>query len=558
MQVRKIKVTDFRKFNDDTLYLGKRITCISGYNAVGKSTLLGMLANATEYIKRDGETIDAAPFKVDLKDIIKFHPDFDPTISEVCTLYFNDIPANSEYAQEITFRSTWQDDNTRYRIIPKKTTTRNTEKKIKWPTLYLGLSRLYPIGEVTDEEITTKKYSPEDFAFLSSNHKFILSSSEDYNESVSLKVQNTKKNGFGIVTDEYDALSNSAGQDNVGQILKALLSFKKLKERMGAEWIGGQLLIDEIDATLHPAAQNKLIDFLYDFCGENKIQIVFTTHSLSLIEHIHTKYIKEVAQQTALRSETFTNFELVYISNGTGQTIINRNPDIEKIKQDLLNQYQGGVSNIIKIYSEDAEARWMFDKIFTYLKSKEYIINNPVEINHINVSLGHMQLLKLLIEDYPYFSKGIILLDGDVEESTINEEINHKIPLRFQEGQKNRVILKLPGGTNPEKILWDYANTIAESHNFYSFTGDFDFNKRSFTDHGPFSPMYDSLTKDREKYKKWFKDNKYYLNSLIVYWIEDNIDDVLKYLDQLKSVYDFSLKQNSYPGMLYIQKNGQH
>ena len=215
MLVKKININTFRKFENQILHLGKRITCISGYNAVGKSTILGILANATEYIKRDGTTLDDHPFKVELKDIIKFHPDFDTTKPDVFTFYWDNPPSNNDYAEQLTYRATWQEDNTRYRILPKKTRERNTEKKIKWPTLYLGLSRLYPVGEVMDEEITPKTLSTEDFNFLKNTHKSILSSTEVYQESVSLKIQNTKKNGFGVVTDKYDALSNSAGQDNV-------------------------------------------------------------------------------------------------------------------------------------------------------------------------------------------------------------------------------------------------------------------------------------------------------------------------------------------------------
>ncbi len=71
-----------------------------------------------------------------------------------------------------------------------------------------------------------------------------------------------KKSGIGISTDYYDYLTNSSGQDNLGQILLALLSFRKLKEEQGDSWNGGILLIDEIDATLHPAAQSKLITLL--------------------------------------------------------------------------------------------------------------------------------------------------------------------------------------------------------------------------------------------------------------------------------------------------------
>ncbi|KAA8788083.1 ATP-binding protein, partial [Lactobacillus crispatus] len=71
-----------------------------------------------------------------------------------------------------------------------------------------------------------------------------------------------------------------------GQIIEAVLSFEMLKKQLGKSYIGGILAIDEIDATLHPAAQNRLIDWLLKKSKELKLQIVFTTHSLTLLEHL--------------------------------------------------------------------------------------------------------------------------------------------------------------------------------------------------------------------------------------------------------------------------------
>ena len=51
----------------------------------------------------------------------------------------------------------------------------------------------------------------------------------------------------------------------------ALLSYKRLKqnyEQNNQIWDGGILLIDEIDATLHPSAKEKLIKLLYNEAKE--------------------------------------------------------------------------------------------------------------------------------------------------------------------------------------------------------------------------------------------------------------------------------------------------
>ena len=99
-----------------------------------------------------------------------------------------------------------------------------------------------------------------------------------------------RKKGIGINTDKYSSITNSAGQDNIGQIIMAIMSFRKLKKEYKG-YKGGLLLIDEIEATLHPIAQIKLLDFLYRACKELNLQVVFTTHSVALLEVLSQKIL---------------------------------------------------------------------------------------------------------------------------------------------------------------------------------------------------------------------------------------------------------------------------
>jgi AAA15 family ATPase/GTPase len=93
------------------------------------------------------------------------------------------------------------------------------------------------------------------------------------------------KHTIGVNAAHYDWKMNSAGQDNVGKVLLAILSFKRLKEKYPNNYAGGILVIDELDATLYPASQIKLVDALVSFSAKYNIQIIFTTHSLTILEH---------------------------------------------------------------------------------------------------------------------------------------------------------------------------------------------------------------------------------------------------------------------------------
>ncbi len=51
----------------------------------------------------------------------------------------------------------WQNNGKRFRIIPEtKDGINNNSRKMDWPSLYLGLSRLYPVGEVIDAKLKVK------------------------------------------------------------------------------------------------------------------------------------------------------------------------------------------------------------------------------------------------------------------------------------------------------------------------------------------------------------------------------------------------------------------
>lgn len=86
-------------------------------------------------------------------------------------------------------------------------------------------------------------------------------------------VKSNSKEFHATKTKEYNHLGNSAGQDNIGQIISALISFKRLQKELGNRYKGGILLIDELDASLYPAAQIKLVDVLHKKSLELNLQV---------------------------------------------------------------------------------------------------------------------------------------------------------------------------------------------------------------------------------------------------------------------------------------------
>lgn len=135
-------------------------------------------------------------------------------------------------------------------MLPKVNENKKNASKIIWPSYYMGLSRLIPLGEY---DLTKSQSKISDF-----QEEMLKIHMDILNE----KLDNVKFNNLDIGTnypkatissDKYGDAANSNGQDNLGQIIEAVFSFKKLKKNY-PDYIGGILAIDELDASLHPAA----------------------------------------------------------------------------------------------------------------------------------------------------------------------------------------------------------------------------------------------------------------------------------------------------------------
>lgn len=169
------------------------------------------------------------------------------------------------------------------------------EGKVVFPVIYLGLRRLFPLAQESSVKHEVKVLSGEQIQKYQNLHNEILLLNEQITPEY---VEVFSKSFYASKTGKYDCFGNSAGQDNIGQILTAILSFEKLKELMRDSYPGGIVLIDEIDATLYPAAQIKLVEKLSRLSQDLDLQVIFTTHSTDVVEtmmdpkyHQHSKVI---------------------------------------------------------------------------------------------------------------------------------------------------------------------------------------------------------------------------------------------------------------------------
>jgi len=240
--------------------------------------------------------------------------------------------------------------------------------------------------------------------------------------------------------DNYDQESVSAGEDNAGQIILALMSFRKLKEEY-ADYKGGLLLIDEADAGLFPTAQVNLLKMLDRECKDLNLQVVMTSHSPTLIE-----YAYQQSQQYRRKYKT------VYLSNTFGGVQVMQDWSWAQISADITTTTVAvGASEKlpkINIYFEDGEAADFFAVLMNRQPIKKFTVPLP------SITLGCSNYLQLIGKGVSEFSeKSIICLDSDTAQ---------------QVGRKNpKTVVLLPGSLPPDHLIFEHLYNLPANDGFW-------------------------------------------------------------------------------------------
>lgn len=548
MYISKLDIKNFRAFEGEYSFeFVKGVNCLSGHNATGKSTILAILSNCGELKKKDGEQLNGKAFRGEYSQLIKGDVNKDKT-GDVCTLYFDDLPKHNEdisnpFVNELSFRATYQNgkmtkrieklidpdknlyeitkkdiilNNERYRLIPKKIKNiRETEKKLNWPIIYLGLSRLFPVGE--SESLTQTLIKTEYDEEISNKHREILSSKDNYLSLVNVDTDVTQKRGVGFDTEKYSYKANSSGQDNLGQILLAVYSFENLKKSY-EHYSGGLLLIDELDSTLHPAAQNKLLDFLVEKADDLNLQIFFTTHSQTLLEHINK--INTRFSETQKISNN-------YLDNSKGTIELKYNPTTIFMDHNLRETYAGmHLKKRILLLSEDKVGRWFLDRI---LKKNNFKFYSNIEMP--DISIGWTELIKLVRNNYSVFKNILIFLDPDLSIKENRRKLNDLLAgsaYKNHVNKQNGNIFFVELDSSIEEIFYNYLFNLKPNDEFFydqdidAIGLSYDSMRNEISD----KSIYGNTNKEIYKIKKWFDNNMHIINIAFDYWYDTKKDEI--------------------------------
>lgn len=494
MKITNLKIEKFRNLENVDFKIGKKLTIIAGRNGTGKSALLGLIGHIFDY-KGKSKTLSGQKFATEFNKIFRFSLSHEKDSEYNYQVLIKD--GDKEIVRDAYFNG-YNETEERFRIYVGK--KEKAQGKINLPVVYLGLERLFPIAQEKDRDINIKN-SPDlndaDKDWYGKWYNEIFASEE----AVDIEdCKTSHKRFYSPSCKLHDSFSNSAGEDNLGQILTSILSFNKIKEELGENYEGGILLIDELDATMFPGAQIKLLNTFLTFAKQYDLQIIFTTHSRDII--------KLIMEDKFYRSN---DVEFVFLEKkGTKINAYQTKDDIEKVLSSLCYEiFLGEDPKKIELYTEDEEARIFLKGII------QRNLRKFVDIKYVN--LGAENYIHLINNKVPSFLLNIVVIDGDQKKS------------------KNKNVLLLPGGKRPENVFYDLLNSLPAQDNFWGSYGGY--TKEYFLAHPP------NNLDNRTDMKNWFNSNKNYwgrgCNKVINIWKSRNQQQVDDFNKEIKDAVDY-------------------
>lgn len=479
MIINSVHISKFRGFNDVGFKLGNNLTVIAGQNGTQKTTLIGMLSQPFSITDKTNplhgeKPLSGSNYRSSFAEKFKLSDSFDTAQNHEWTLKLSST-TEPEFTVESIKRDAKSPSGIRFW---KKGDRSKGSGYIQKPVIYLSLSRLFPIGEDiaidSSKEITLTN---DEFKFYQDWHNKILIIPDVEMTSVDYLASN-QKNTLGANTSFYDWKMNSAGQDNIGKILLAILSFKRLKEKHGNDYQGGILAIDELDATLYPASQLKLIEALRKFSSAYKIQVIFTTHSHNILEKAC-----EWQEDVKISGQV----KVIYLQKFDKKVKALENIPYEAIKN-KLNVALAAKKKLTKIpvFVEDKEGDVFLRAI---VKSK------VSSLQLLDCTLGCDNLIELARKKIAgfRFPESIIVLDGDVRADTSK--------MKKLRDYKN--FLVLPGDKSPERLIAEFLHKLTDESPIWDkiyngYTKQIVFNDYSLKE----------IQSNRDKAKQWFISQK--------------------------------------------------
>ncbi|ADE57270.1 ATP-dependent nuclease [Aminobacterium colombiense] len=538
--VKQIDIRKYRKMEDLSLVFSQGINILSGTNGTCKTSLLHIVSNSFQEVNKGCPWVTDASCLTAIKKVNKLINPKIETLTKGDKTY-ND-PANQvkgtlftvEYYDHpsLEFRKHNSKANNRYAIKPYYGKNRGDTLPF-CPVIYLGLGRLFPFGEFQNDEAIRGVKGELPSTYQDEIKTF-------YEDFTGISIESSSPQQMGDFKTRADFISDvegidsntiSAGEDNLFILLTAIISLKYYYEATAlSHEVTSILLVDEIDATLHPSILYKLLKLFEDYSNRYKIQIICTSHSLSLIEFALAR-----------------KYNVIYLLDNIESVFNMETPDIYKIKMYLHNISENEIylGKKIPVFTEDEEAKTFLKILFEYLAENEETQSFEAIRNYfhlVEACLGAKDLKNIFNDNYLLKStlQSICILDGDQNGSA----------------GMNQNIICLPGEKSPEKMAMTYAIQLYENNDsFFADNGTpvnlgytrLYFRENILHDIGNIQTTINEHRAggksihgvERALNKKVFSRHETFFNLIFRHWLHDdnNRAQILTFYDNLISMY---------------------
>jgi predicted ATPase len=368
-----VKIRGLRGWSDKRFDFGYPIMAVTGENGVGKSTVLQAAAS----VYRSGKPWFASDF-------------------------FPDTCWDKITSAEIEYQV--REGSRKVSATIRKPTERwygNPDRPLR-DVIYVDLSRIQPIparvgfNKIVKGPHFEKSAMPYDSTRLSRfsqimGRPYELAKMAITNMHATREVPVIGHHGFA-----YSGFHQGAGETMIAELLKT-------------DWPKYSLvLIDEIETSLHPRAQRRLVHDIAERCRELELQVIFTTHSSYILDELPPEaraYVMQVG----------SSLEIMYgVSSAFAMT-----------KMDEVPTYE------CDLYVEDDRAKYMLTEII--VSHAKTLAGRCRVIPYGTASVG--QALGQMVFNRRFPTPSCVFLDGD-------------------QGDAPGCVL-LPGEDAPERVVFD-------------------------------------------------------------------------------------------------------
>jgi AAA15 family ATPase/GTPase len=395
-------------------FSGSGLTAIIGINGSGKSTILHALACCYK------------PIDESLTTNYKFSQFFTPTTDSLWqgsrfTIY-HDYRIGSKFHENV--QNVYSKNSDRW--SPKY------DRRIPRYLIYIGISTGVPKIE-EEKRHSFIRYSTttldDDTSRLIKDKAGYVMNRDYYSYNLH---SDSRGNYIGVEYNEerYSSLSMSAGEQRVFKILSEVFNAPK----------NALILIDEIDLLLHVLALKKFIKVLFQRAEEKNLQIIFTTHSIDILNEsaiVNIRHLYNTPEKTICLTDT---------------------------KPDTIYRITGQSSRPIELFVEDDLAQTIVNQIIESMNLSKYVnVSRYGAAQNCFTTAAGMMLSNKLTRD------SLFILDGDRYSTTKekNERIKNVLTGTSHESQQMRenilnhiVQFNIPEGYAPEAYIHTLINEL--------------------------------------------------------------------------------------------------